>query len=116
MNAFVSIHIPELYTSTMMMLNIGADLYYWQIVINHVILDAICSLADVYPMFPLLTSLQYATYVQWMANISYRKGTPLSASVEKTVLFLFHVWFCYPAITYVMHYSSHHYFISYYTA
>jgi hypothetical protein len=28
----------------MMLLNIGADLYYWQIVINHVIVDAICSL------------------------------------------------------------------------
>ena len=45
----------------MMLLNIGADLYYWQTVINHVTLDAICSLADVYPMFPLLTSLQYVT-------------------------------------------------------
>ena len=45
----------------MMLLNIGADLYYWQIVINHVILNAFCSLAVVYPMFPLLTSLQYVT-------------------------------------------------------
>ena len=43
-------------TDTMMMLNIGADLQHWQIVINHVIADAICSLVP--PAFSIFCPLQ----------------------------------------------------------
>ena len=47
-----------LYTKMMMMmLNIGADLYHWQIVINHVVVDAICSLVP--PAFTIFLPLQY---------------------------------------------------------
>ena len=50
-----------LYTKMMMMmLNIGADFYHWQIVINHVIVDAICSLVQLL-LFSIFLPLQYMT-------------------------------------------------------
>ena len=59
-----------LYTKMMMMLTIGADLYHWQIVINHVIVDAICSLVP--PAFPIFHPLQYMTMNdQYLGKPSY---------------------------------------------